>query len=738
MKHLTFYFSLAVILFSLCAFKTGSGPSPVTYLDSLRFDQIVNLYGPPYRNKSFGQDTLNINGQQFARGLGTHAPATLCIDLNGKASRFTASVGIDHEITKLWDPELKETIENFPKYVYDNRVDHYDPQKGGTAVFKVLVDGKVAFQSKIMDVYSDPQKIEVNLEGAEKLQLVADETEDGSYADHVDWAGAKITWKEKPGKEIAIYKHPEKVLVNHIGFLPGGIKTCYMYGKESTTFKVISKNTGNQVFKGKMQPNEGDLGKYLIGDFTGMEKKGKFYIQADGRESVIFEIGKNVYLNALHANTNYINQQRSGDPDEGWTKGEHLDDGVRQDNGKHQDVTGGWYDASDLRKPMRGNSLLLLALAKLSEADLPGFDKMNLLDEMKWGNRFLFAMQEPEGYVMSYIGSTKNGMMENRWTDNKIGTEDDRTILTDPADANHQMIFAMANALINKVYRDVEPEYAKKCLDAAAKAWNWTRENRELSDPNQYGIALSTAIALHKASGEERYFEQAVKLCRSLLEHQQSGNETLSGHFFRFEDKAKTYGGRWIMMGLRDFGNAYPEHDLVSKVQNTMMEFADGYYQPLVATNSFSIVPWIIATKPLGSGKQLGPYYYRNFLHVGMNQHLSSQGCALVSAYNALDTKEYLEIAQKQLDWIYGANPFNASSVTGLGYNQPALFKTLPEEFKPHTPKLRGGVMTGIGSNPNDKIAFFPGWWWTTEYWSPSVTYTMLLTTFLQKNYEDK
>jgi hypothetical protein len=118
-----------------------------------------------------------------------------------------------------------------------------------------------------------------------------------------------------------------------------------------------------------------------------------------------------------------------------------------------------------------------------------------------------------------------------------------------------------------------------------------------------------------------------------------------------------------------------------------------------------------------------------------MNQHLSSKGIVMNAAYDVTQNKEYLQIAQKQLDWIYGANPFNASSVTGLGYNQPALFKTLPVEFSPYTPELKGGVMTGIGSNPEDKVAFFPGYWWTTEYWSPSVTYTMLLTVMLQENY---
>ena len=721
----TLYALITITLLATC----GNPDQPITYLDGLPHGQIVNIYGPPKPNMSFGEDSIVINNVAFDHGLGIHAPSRFRIKLDGKAVQFTAFVGVDNIVKKLVDTLQNTSSKVFPNYTYDNQVDHYDPTQGGTVIFEVYADDELVFKSEELTAFDDAVEVNIDIKGARALTLAVDPADDGSYADQANWADAFITWKKLPVDTPIIQWYPDKVLVNHVGFMPGGYKTCYVAGTKQTNFELIDEKTGEKVYQGTMVSKTGDLGNYLVGDFSDFQQSGDYHIESGNFRSEVFSISDDVYIKALQKHVNYIHQQRSGHPDVGWAKGQHLDDGKRQDNGKHQDVTGGWHDASDLRKPMKGNSLLLLALTEIADSDLQGFDKMKLLEEMKWGNKFLFAMQEPEGYVMSYIGSTKGELMDNRWTDNIIGNEDDRTILTQPADVSHQLIFAMANARIARIYKDVDETYAAICWKAAENAWAWSRENQKLNSPNEKGVAISAAVAMFRVNNEEMYKNEAFELTKELLNDQKSGDEYLSHHFFTFGEKAKTYTGRWIMMGLNDVVQQFPDASIIPDVKQAMLNFAEGYYETVSNTNAFSIIPWVFARSDMSSGKQLGPYFYRNFLHVGMNQHLSSQGCALVSAFDAVKQQEHLKIAQRQLDWIYGANPFNASSVTGLGYHQPTIFKTLPVEFAPHTPELVGGVMTGIGSDKNDNIAFFPGWWWTTEYWSPSVTYTMLLNT---------
>ena len=44
-----------------------------------------------------------------------------------------------------------------------------------------------------------------------------------------------------------------------------------------------------------------------------------------------------------------------------------------------------------------------------------------ILDELLWGNQYFLKMQEPQGYVMDFIGGDlKKHSDNNRWTNNNI------------------------------------------------------------------------------------------------------------------------------------------------------------------------------------------------------------------------------------------------------------------------------------------------------------------------------
>ena len=81
------------------------------------------------------------------------------------------------------------------------------------------------------------------------------------------------------------------------------------------------------------------------------------------------------------------------------------------------------------------------------------------------------------------------------------------------------------------------------------------------------------------------------------------------------------------------------------------------------------------------------------------------------------------QLAQRQLDWILGLNPFDASTIVGYGRNHPALFVT--SEFKPSTPVIAGGVLNGLGGTEADETTLEPGSYNTCEYWTPMVAYAM-------------
>jgi hypothetical protein len=77
-----------------------------------------------------------------------------------------------------------------------------------------------------------------------------------------------------------------------------------------------------------------------------------------------------------------------------------------------------------------------------------------------------------------------------------------------------------------------------------------------------------------------------------------------------------------------------------------------------------------------------------------------AQAIFLRKAAIILDRNEFIGIAQRQLDWILGSNPYDSSTVEGVGYNQP--HRGMFGEFFPPTPQIPGAVSTGISAKSFD------------------------------------
>ena len=70
----------------------------------------------------------------------------------------------------------------------DDETDHK-----GSVVFSVRVDGKIAAQTPVLHGGDTPQKVSVDLTGAQKMTLLVADGGDGINYDHADWGGALLT-----------------------------------------------------------------------------------------------------------------------------------------------------------------------------------------------------------------------------------------------------------------------------------------------------------------------------------------------------------------------------------------------------------------------------------------------------------------------------------------------------------------------------------------------------------------
>lgn len=553
------------------------------------------------------------------------------------------------------------------------------------------------------------------------------------------------------------------LLVNQVGYVPASGKTFVTKGLLTGKFDVINLETQKVVYSGNMKPAKGDFGEYSTGDFSTITTEGHYYIKSDTLRSYAFAVSGNVYQKQIDMITGYFSLQRCGSSTTGFLSPCHLDDGIRLDNGKHQDVAGGWHDASDLRKWVGATIYGMIGLGKTYELlDVKNKSRKKILDELTWGNMYFLKMQEPQGYIMSFIGGgIKENGDNNRWTDGEIGTDggvsdfvkptagkfktnlyifgsnDDRIIQTNPLDMLGQYNFITSEAIMARITKSKDAAYSKKCLQAAVKCFDWCAASGKSMNAGTIGSAINASIEMYKTTKEAIYRDFAVEKASELKKLQSNSQQEIGGFFYTSLSDQEPYKnvsrGCLEYISLCDLIKTFSSHKDVLVWEKMVSEYTNRYLVTLSQKNSFGIIPFgLFLKQDLGGNRKIGTYWYRYFMDpslswwVGINVNIASAGVGLMKAAGILKNPELKALAQKQLDWIIGNNPFNSSTIESVGYNQPAQFIN-GSEFRPGTPRIPGAVMNGLGGDLSDQPSIGRGNYNISEYWTPMVAYTQWL-----------
>ena len=137
-----------------------------------------------------------------------------------------------------------------------------------------------------------------------------------------------------------------------------------------------------------------------VGDFSALNQPGTFHVRAGNGRSGSFRIAPDAYEDALRKTVYYFAKQRCGPSETGYHAPCHLDDGRRRDNGQHQDVTGGWHDACDLRKWVDATIFGMIGLARVAELHHPEWGRTSIPAELRWGNRYFLASPRCEADII--------------------------------------------------------------------------------------------------------------------------------------------------------------------------------------------------------------------------------------------------------------------------------------------------------------------------------------------------
>jgi alpha-galactosidase len=167
---------LGALVFLVAVLMLGAGnnvSADVVRLGELDLAKMSSGWGRPQVDKSITGKPLSLGVRTFDQGVGTHAESAIYIDLDGKAERFKAYVGVDGATGRR-----------------------------GSVRFMVYGDGKRLFDSGVMKGGQEAKAVDVPLAGIRHLRLMVTAAGDGVDADHADWAEAEFI--VAGGKPVAV------------------------------------------------------------------------------------------------------------------------------------------------------------------------------------------------------------------------------------------------------------------------------------------------------------------------------------------------------------------------------------------------------------------------------------------------------------------------------------------------------------------------------------------------------
>ena len=506
-----------------------------------------------------------------------------------------------------------------------------------------------------------------------------------------------------------------KIFVNQVGFLPGDVKKAVL-SFNSPDFKVVDSSQ-KAVFEGKTtHVGTDDISgeDVFVADFSTLKTAGKYTVVAGNEKSASFEISDNVYDKMMKDICKCFYYLRCGKGLDKKYAGVYYHEPchltkatVYGENVDPVDVSGGWHDAGDYGRYSTAGSVAVAHLLygvrffknlldvkfdipeeKCDKGVLP-----DILAEVKVELDFLMKMQRDNGSVWHKVTTFNHADF--------IMPEEDTAELflfsvSSLATADIAAVFALAYS----VYKDYDNAYANTLLERALKAYKWLQDNPqpllfknadgsntgEYPEPEDFSNRFWAAAALYEATGEKKYYEDAVVQKDKLADYDKTATgKGYQGNVFTCFGWADVGGLGALSILLKD-----EENDLKKLAEESFEQEADRLCD-IAAKNGFG----------LSMAKE-------DFIW-GSNMELLKYMMVLTVANKLKPQAKYENAVTAGLDYLLGCNTMDVSYVTGNGeraYKNPHLRPTAVDDIDEPWPGLvSGGPNVGLQDEEAQKLS---------------------------------
>ncbi|HJV20399.1 MAG TPA: glycoside hydrolase family 9 protein [Sediminibacterium sp.] len=470
------------------------------------------------------------------------------------------------------------------------------------------------------------------------------------------------------------------IRINQLGYLPNSSKVAVWVSKQDLqirTFSLVDAASGKTVLTRPAGKPFGKYGPFLQSyrlNFSAFIRPGKYFLRAGNTVSPVFAIDRNVYAGTADFCLQYLRQQRSGfNPF--LNDSCHTHDGYTMygasaglPDSTHMDATGGWHDASDYLQysTTTANTIDHLLMAY---RDFPGVfsdwhganglhgrnGRPDILDEAKWGLDWLLKMHPRPDWLFNQLGDDRDhrGMRIPK-EDTYYGRGFERPVYyingevqqrgkflnntkgTSSTAAKFSSAFSLAAQLLPEA-KDLYRGKAQSALDFAYR---------------KPGVTQTVSVVSPYIYAEDNWVDD-MELAHARLN---SNNKTdfLSRSFGYAKQEPLT---PWLGKDTASHYQWYPfinlgHYELAKQLKGPQRDTVIGFYKKGIEA------VWNKASQNA---------FYRGVPFIWCSNNLTVAFAMQCKWYQSLTgSKQFEELEQANIDWIFGCNPWGSGMVYGL------------------------------------------------------------------------
>lgn len=524
-----------------------------------------------------------------------------------------------------------------------------------------------------------------------------------------------------------------RIAFSHTGYYPGSVKQAFAGNIQASDFSIIQQSTGNVMLTKPVKRVKTRIGEFGVLDFSELHEPGKYAIRTGNILTKPFTIDDNVWDQTIWKAINFFYTERCGTAIPGIHDVCHRDWRVEHE-GKYIVINGGWHDAGDLSQGLVNTAEAVYAMFSLAEKVKQSGGKEilydRLIEEAKWGLDWVNKTSFHDGYRSTWATM-------GFWSDDIIGNNDD-IVARASNNAHENFQAAAAEAFAARLLKDSDPDLVGRNLKQAEEDFRFglAGMNGRGSVVESASIGILAACDLYIITGRTYFRDEAKKLAKLVTSSQERSvmpglKFPITGFFYTSPAKTNRqyYSHRGheqaAVVAMSKMCSIFPgDPDWMTWYSSVVLH--SEYYQKKMAEFT---APYFMLPNSIHKGDEyqkinenLRENYRQQVLNgfdIGGDWHLRvyavqpegafrgnygtmlSQAKAVSAAAQLRHSTSLSQLAEEQLYWVAGRNPFGQSTMYGEGYDYQQQYSAMSGD-------IVGSLPVGMKSRENFDLPYWP------------------------------